>query len=392
MVDIDITSGDGASNVLATLRTYAPTVAIPAGQAWTLHLRTVQYSLAQLNSTKARITTQEPWAGLSAKYLTEWYVDPQLDKVVVGVTDVTPPLVSAAAHAFGDQVELVHGYRSRVAGMRHYKLTNPHIVHVKSLAKPSAHAPLVATDSRQLDSIPYIGGDDIVSLTPDPADPGEYFVTECTAGYSWATPNSDGTYNQNAAMVTAGHCFPQGTNVQQGYVDEAANTVITTGSIGTVYTVQWGNQRPDAELMNGSSYAPSVWRTQTSLAGVDQTASVVEGQEICADGGLTGENCSGVVGGVNVCHEVIYDSNGNFYNVCGLDDATSNNGTVMVDPNDEGDSGGPVYTLDSSGGLIANGLICSELEDNPDGTASGKSFTFTDLYYLGYIIPGAASS
>jgi hypothetical protein len=192
-------------------------------------------------------------------------------------------------------------------------------------------------------------------------------------------------------MVTAGHCFPQGAQVQQGYVDQANNTVVTTGVMGTVSVVEWGNNRPDAELISNGSYDPYVYRTLTASAGVDQTSSVMQGQpNICADGALTGENCTGVVSKVNGCDDIYYTPT-SYYYVCGVDNATSSNGTIMIDPNSEGDSGGPVYTLESNGNLIANGVLSADL-DNSSGVPDGKGIVFTDLYYLGYVIPGAASS
>jgi hypothetical protein len=75
----------------------------------------------------------------------------------------------------------------------------------------------------------------------------------------------------------------------------------------------------------------------------------------------------------------------------GNDNAQSGNGTVMVDPNDAGDSGGPVYNVQGNGTLTANGVISADL-DNSSGVPDGKAITFTDLYYLGYVIAGAASS
>src|SRR5205807_803683 len=129
--NVDVTSAVNVTSVLTQLRTFNPATIQDSGQSWNVQLKSVAFSSAQLNDTKNKITTQQPWASQSANYLTDWYVDAKLNKVVVGLTDVTPQLQQAATSTFGGQVQLVHGER-RVSPILRYTMINPRVIDASS--------------------------------------------------------------------------------------------------------------------------------------------------------------------------------------------------------------------------------------------------------------------
>lgn len=97
------------------------------------------------------------------------------------------------------------------------------------------------------------------------------------------------------------------------------------------------------------------------------------GQKFCADGSFTGENCNGVVDGVDVCAHVGLGST--TINVCDLISGHSSNGSRLVQ---HGDSGGPVYVT-VPGGVARSGIISA---GNIDPGQAGNQILFSDLRYV----------
>lgn len=54
------------------------------------------YSPAVLASVRVRIPSAQPWARVVRPTLSQWYVDPQADRVVVGLTRITGAARAAA--------------------------------------------------------------------------------------------------------------------------------------------------------------------------------------------------------------------------------------------------------------------------------------------------------
>jgi hypothetical protein len=356
-------------NVTAAQAGTATQLAHQAAASLPLTIHTVRYSQRQLTDVMNAIPQRQPWATLAATSLASWGIDPSTDTVRVGLTRITPQLTAAARAAFGGQVTLVQEQRPALAE-RVTKLSPGYsAVTVKPGTRPTtpgAASPNIApSPSRLLDTTPFYGGDRIYRLYTDSL--GDTYVEQCTAGFKWSPD----------AMSTAGHCAPNGIVWTQGYYDTSNNTLYKTGTIGTVFTVQWGNGRIDGELMNNGAWDPWVY---TQLQGADPvlgTQIPYVGETVCADGSFTGQNCTAHINQTNQCVTVSDPVSGNV-NVCGLDVATSTNNTMLCQP---GDSGGPVYThaYNSSGndlGVVADGLIsaCDSAASPP-----GRNLWFTDI-------------
>jgi len=336
------------------------TAATSASTGLDLSVRMVRYSQSQLDTVMSQITSQAPWAALARPVLARWGVDPISDTVVVGVTQLSPQLAAVARSVFGGEVTLETQQRPDFATNTTKLPPDYRVVDVSSgkASTSSAVSPNVAPDpSRLLDTTPYFGGDRIYRLV---AVTGGTELIQCTVAFKWAVPSMSG----------AGHCGPTGTIWAQGYYEPSNNTLYKTGTMGTVYSTQWGNQRIDGELMSGGSWDPFVYIQLQSAVAVGGSGAPTIGATTCTDGSYTNQNCTALISQINQC--VTVNDNGTPVDVCGLDIATSTNGTLLCQP---GDSGGPVYRHSGSY-VFADGIISACSGDLSPG---GKTVYFTDI-------------
>ncbi|MEN2736794.1 hypothetical protein ABCS02_03290 [Microbacterium sp. X-17] len=182
------------------------------------------------------------------------------------------------------------------------------------------------------------------------------------------------TTEYGSYMMSAGHCGPTGVLWYQGYYDGA--NIQSNGTMGTVQTVQWGNNRTDSELISGSTYDAHVYTATssgTSAVAVTGAATVAPGMSVCTDGSFTGYVCGATVGETNACVNI--SDMGTVYNVCGLDIAQNPNAVIVQ----QGDSGGAVLAnvgTDPTLGSIAKiaGTISAEANN-------GHQVSFADIGY-----------
>ena len=214
-----------------------------------------------------------------------------------------------------------------------------------------------------IDSQPYYGGDRIVRQE---LINGEWWVFSCTV----SSPYLKGT---TTYMMTAGHCGKVGAVWTQGYYDGISITA--SGTMGTASSVQWGDNRTDGALLQGSSYSPYIWTNGSSYtaahvtgaATVKPKSSTYAGTPVCTGGSFTGYACGGKVSLINACVNISEGSG--VIKVCGLNVADS--ATPIVQ---HGDSGGPVV-VPVSGGVQMAGTISAE-------SNGGKTVIFSDVNYL----------
>jgi hypothetical protein len=167
-------------------------------------------------------------------------------------------------------------------------------------------------------------------------------------------------------MSTAGHCGSYAGFYARG------NSVSGKWYEGATYTIQYGNNRIDMQLLKGSNYKPYVWAGSGGDMDVPVSGSggVAQGGLYCTDGVTTLVNCTAKVIAIDVCANETDDSTGVTVYACDLDKATSTNNSDICD---NGDSGGPVFTQNSVNDPDATGTIVSKAN-------GGSTCWWSDMY------------
>ncbi len=257
--------------------------------SWALTFSPARASVATLAALAADLPTTEPFATAAADgTLASWGVDPDADRVSVGLTVVDAQFAQQVAVKFGDLVELHQEDRP-------------------------------VRTSRVSDTAPFWSGDKIWIN-------GGY----CTSGFRI-------TMNSTKYMLTDGHCSP-GT----GYtVYTGGNTWATANTpMGTIDYRNRGQNGWDTALIGGKSYGLYAWigdLTSTSSVSIGGHANPVNSQWVCSDGSTSFRNCNYQTGsGTSDC--VTFNDG---VTTCHLTTAIAKNGATGPCP---GDSGGPVMT------------------------------------------------
>lgn len=313
-------------------------------------------SLAQLRRIEDEVATGFGSFGAQANGLvTQWGLNEETNTVLVGVTHLDSALVSAAERTYGDSVTLHQAQRVEFANrLDPLAGTEPLGAHTAASAQ---------TATRLTDGQPYWAGDRVVSeVTVN----GQNYINSCTTG--WMSGVVQGQQTGTSYAFTAGHCFPQGNVIYQGYCNivNSACSPVVTGEMGVVNTVQWGDGRLDWESINPAGI--SALGQAVYLGGVNSTTGVGEydlvstalNEPICTDGSYTGESCNGTIDSTEGCVTELDPETNTDINVCDQDSAGSP-GPRLVQ---SGDSGGPVVTDDGGsdqtgifGGVISGGNI-----------------------------------
>jgi hypothetical protein len=154
-----------------------------------------------------------------------------------------------------------------------------------------------------------------------------------------------------------------------------------TGTIGTVSSVQFGNNLTDAEMMTGSSWAPHVYIDNTNDISVGGRVAVSVADSVCTDGSVSGLTCIGMVNAANACVRVRDDLHNVTNNECHVDVANAVGGTSPL--SQPGDSGGPVFTQ-VNGRAYAQGVISA-------GSSDHLTVVFSDMNYVSGVFSGTPS-
>lgn len=184
-----------------------------SGSAKTIRLSSVTKSVARSTRTLVQIRDDlraQRGAGGPLSSATYWAIDDAANTVIVGMEqDVTQGLVDQVRSVYGDAVELRKvphfSYASLVTNLAGKSLR---IVDLSGTggAQPSPQgqvsAAAAAPNRLADDPAGYSSGDRLTFYDPSIG------LGSCTAGWS---------YTSNNHMYTAGHCFPTGSSVYQGY-------------------------------------------------------------------------------------------------------------------------------------------------------------------------------
>lgn len=326
---------NGSPKSLQALQNIGRVAASPRGGAaaiWSLRFESRPHSLAELNGAMDLATNDPHWRALAGPYLAQWYVDPQLNAVSIGLTSIPRDLATAAVGVFGDLARLVIAERM----------------------SPTANR------TNNTDAPPWWGGDGIIVYTT-----GNVGYEQCTESFP-VTRNSD----SRQAVLTAGHCDLAGYHVYEAWNAYKCMGAVTTrvnggGSydfafVDTTQLCGTGNSYVLGSIQGRIYYSGTLTRA------IGGSAHAYVGDQACFDGAVTQENCSGYVSGSDDCY--IY-SNGLTY--CHMARASSNTLTVLAR---SGDSGGPVYEI-SGGKVYAQGIISAALP-----SSGGITAVFTPMW------------
>lgn len=281
------------------------------------------YSRADLKSVMARMRSAQPWAKVTGPLLSQWYVDTRADRVVVGLTNITPAARIAARQTFGGAVALTVAPPNVFAvghGVAHGIVTSPRVNN--------------ATGTRINDNKPFEGGDEIISYWK--VGPNEFDYVACTS--SFAVTN---TVGGASAMLSAGHC-QKDSKSSNWYSGHVTNHVLNVGQKEGVQGNVVAGGKSDAMTVTQNIKVPTTYLpsdfvdsdTSHTVYPVDGQGSFAKGEKICTDGVISGAAiCGPKITQTNMC---VKFSGG--LSVCNLAEATYS-GPFCI----QGDSGGPAY-------------------------------------------------
>ncbi len=246
---------------------------------------------ATIDNIQAALASLRP--SISPAYAYASYFDSSQQKVVLQ-SNAPASLFASVTAKFGDRIEYVSGF---------------------TLA------------SRHSDAPPHWGG--AVVVGPAYGRPG--YINGCTTGFAVTR----GGLNY---MLTAGHCFPQGS----------ANSLYNGPNLSGYYMgyVSWqAGSTVDAELIYGSSYQGYIYTGEYAFKPVSGAGNpVVNATGYCASGINSGTNCG---------HTDI----SNTAQICEAQYCLSNVSVFKFGVNIQvGDSGGPLY-LDGGTIVYARGEL-----------------------------------
>jgi hypothetical protein len=260
---------------------------------------------------------------------------------------------------------------------------------IKQISKADAPVQL----SRSVDSSPWSASDSIEGFWYNGATPG------CSLGYGGSTSG-----HGNVTM-TAEHCYPDGSSVENAVQANSANGGwIPSSGAPVIGHVAAQNDSSGTELVSSTS-SGEIWAGAIGSATLKPVSGYTTnpvGDDICTDGtydGALGSNaspsyCGAGTGSTQIqiftddaCQATFVPTNsspyGYNYNLCGLVGAAStiNPGLAV---GGSGDSGGPVYRTTNSGanlyavGIIQAGNITATCPYNQQG---GTRTCFSTVYY-----------
>jgi len=203
-------------------------------------------------------------------------------------------------------------------------------------------APATQTGYRYNDSPNWNAGDFITCIPLDACE-------DCSSGIN--VKDSSRTY-----MLSAAHCFSIGDPIYNGYVEDNGVTVYGSArSIGIVTrrdaSADYNNPGTDTALIpapTGYDVFKGGWNS-SEIAAITGESNNEYGQHVCDSGAFDGEACYLDIHALNQKMYICDQSGNNCQWVAPLALAFNPNNSSLV-ANGQGDSGGPIYYVDSSTG------------------------------------------
>jgi hypothetical protein len=288
-------------------------------------LVTVNHSWAQLAAMTDRITAEMKSLQAQGVELAQWGPDPQSNKVQITLESYSDHAAQTLTNSFGAQwISVSHSAERWV------------------FTDPRPAKPLVDGETRFTDTAPFYGGD--IQWYGSQSS-----SVACTSGFSFVGKNSGNNFG-----LASGHCVSDAGGKSGTVVHTNTSSTKTVGKISTQY---FPSTKIDIASVNTGGFAPLVYGNGTATYGVVGQDFPTQGDQLTADGRVSGE-----VRGVTV------ENTDNTINVSGfpIKDLTvaSKPGATVCQG---GDSGGPWYVhLGATDGVDAAGTQVGERED-PDG-------------------------
>ncbi|WP_283134950.1 trypsin-like serine protease [Rhizohabitans arisaemae] len=318
-------------------------VSTAEGGAVAVRVMPARYSWSQLEAIKDDLAELTPAVLPGMENLINAAIHPERNQVVLEATAAPDALRTALAARYG-----------------------PGAVAILLTPGASRGEPL----SRQDDGSPYYGGSKIYPMGGDGL---------CTTGFTWQVGGVP-------HMLTAGHCTAMGGTVKN-----------PRGVMGTVIKDNWGNSKGTVKIdgqtsfhgdlalvrfASGKTAKPRMyvgaWNSSASRAvGSMNSRRMRKGDRFCTGGQRNGEICGWIVLKAGVLE--FYPDGTVLRNSVR---ATKLKGSTGC--NQRGDSGGPVYTVNSRGKVVAKGIISG-------GHVVGDRcyLYFTDIWDAFLAMPGS---
>jgi len=191
-----------------------------------------------------------------------------------------------------------------------------------------------------VDDLPGMAASD--RLSDSPAWNGGDFITSryegtCTSG-SPAYRQSDG----RKFVITGGHCWPVGRYVynERNYPDNAGGHSVVGRTVYSDYGTHGGLDVAVVDVQNYGGSSRLNWRNFNVSAAQQQWSDPPENGSVCLSGAYEMEKCGATVTDVDMCKYYVDDGTTH----CDMSRAVNYNTTLVG----QGDSGGPVYSVDSN--------------------------------------------
>ncbi|MGJ6966204.1 hypothetical protein ACSDR0_30280 [Streptosporangium sp. G11] len=314
-------------------------------------VKLVKYGLSRLEAVKDEVVALTPDVLPGVDTVTGSLVQVEQDRVIVEATQASDELRLALATRYGSDAVVV---------------------------RVSADPAPAEEDARWNDtSVGGFYGGARISTS----------VGGCTNAFPWR-------YSGYHAMITAGHCTSLNGSVSTP--SESMGTVVKdtwNNSKGTVYIDGQSTYRGDLSLIKLSGSKKSTARIYVGNKTSGSSRAVggmwsrrpTYGDQYCTGGTSTGELCGWKVNALKI--NVRYGSGNYARNMI--------RGYKQGQCNIGGDSGGPVYTVNSAGKVIAKGVHSGSGgggSDNWGGALDPCREYFTDIYEAYYGFPGVIAT
>ncbi|MET8154840.1 trypsin-like serine protease [Sphaerisporangium sp. NPDC005289] len=343
------TTASGADATVAQKKAEAAAPQAVVGDPWLVYpkVKMVGYSANRLEAIKDEIIAL-PSADLpGVDQVTNTYVQVEQDRVVVEATQASLEFRTALASRYGTDA-----------------------VAVRLVADPGPDEPSGRLNDTSVGG--FYGGASIEN---------------CTNAFSWR-------YSGYQAMLTAGHCTSLNGSVYTPA--EYMGTVVKdtwANSSGTVFIDGQSTYHGDVSLIKLSGSKTSAARIYVGSKSSSSSRAVAgmwsrragNGDQYCTGGKAAGELCGWKVNAVKI--NVRYSSGTYARNLI----RGTKQGQCII----KGDSGGPVYTVNSAGKVVAKGVNSGSGgggSDNWGGALDPCRHYFTDIYEAYYGFPGVIAT